>query len=283
MTSFWLYAGLLFAAALAFILGPQLRRPRRRIEANRTHVNVYLYRERLRTLEVQHEAGTLSAEQLAAGRVEAGRELLDDTQDPEHTNSARRRVIVPLIAALSTPPLALALYLHWGALDKLTQARQQSSPAAPSIEKVAMHLEALLAATPDSAEGWSLLGRAYMAQNRMADAAQAFARAATIGGRPADLLGRWAEAQYYAGGRQWSSKLQALTDEALTANPQEATSLRLIGVARFHDGRYAEAAASWERLLATVPERDPSSAVISNDIAHARQLATSRNLKGRAP
>lgn len=283
MTSFWLYAGLLLAAALSFTLVPQLRRPRGRLEANRTRVNVHLYRERLRTLEVQHEAGTLSAVQLEAGRVEAARELLDDTQAAEHSNSARRRVIVPLIAALSTPPLALTLYLHWGALDKLTEARQQGSAAAPGIEKVTTHLETLLATTPDAAEGWALLGRAYMAQNRMAEAAQAFERAATIAGRPAELLSRWAEALYYAGGRQWPAQLQALTDEALAANPQEATSLRLLGTARFHAGHYLEAAASWERLLATLPERDPSHAVISNDIARARQLAASGSLKGRVP
>ncbi len=282
MTSFWLCAGLLLATALAFILAPQLRRPRD-FEANRTRVNVHLYQERLRTLDMQHEAGTLSAAQLEAGRGEAARELLADTQVPEHKNSARRRVIVPLIAALSMPPLVLTMYLHWGAQDKLEEARQQRSVPAPTIEKVTRHLEALLVTKPEAAEGWSLLGRAYMAQNRMAEAAQAFERAATIAGRPADLLGRWAEARYYAGGRQWPSELEALTDEALAANPQEATSLRLVGMARYHAGRYVEAAASWERLLATLPERDPSRAVISKDIARARQLDTSGSQKGRAP
>lgn len=282
MTSFWLCAGLLLATALAFILVPQLR-SRRGFQANRTRVNVELYRERLRMLEVQHEAGTLGTAQLEAGRIEAARELLDDTQVPQPANSARRRVLVPLITLLSMPPLALTLYLQWGALDKLTEARQQGSAAAPNIEKVTKHLESLLAARPDASEGWSLLGRAYVAQNRMAEAAQAFERAATIAGRPADVLGRWAEAQYYAGGRQWTSQLQALTDEALAAHPQEATSLRLLGTARFHVGRYVEAAASWERLLITLPERDPSRAVIANDIAQARQLAASGSLKGRAP
>ena len=278
MTSFWLCAGLLVATALAFILVPQLRRPLD-FEANRASVNVDLYHERLRTLDMQHESGTLSAAQLEAGRGEAARELLDDTQVRAHRNGARRRVIVPLIAALSMPPLALTMYLHWGAQDKLKEARQQRGVAAPNIEKVTRHLEALLITKPEASEGWSLLGRAYMAQNRTAEAAQAFERAATIAGRPADLLGRWAEARYYAGGRKWPSELEALTDEALTANPQEATSLRIVGMARFHAGRYVEAAASWERLLATLPERDPSRAVIAKDIARARQLATSGSQK----
>lgn len=282
MISFWLCAALLLATALAFILVPQLRR-RRGVRANRTRVNVELYRERLRTLEVQHEAGTLGAAQRDAGRVEAARELLDDTQGRQSTNSARRRVLVPLIAALAMPPLSLTMYLHWGAQDKLAEARQQRSAPAPGIEKVTRQLEALLLTKPDAAEGWALLGRAYMAQQRMAEATQAFERAATIADRPADLLGRWAEAQYHAGGRQWTSKLQALSDEALAANPQEPTTLRLVGMARFDAGRYLEAAASWERLLATLPERDASRAVISNDIARARQLASSGKLKPPVP
>jgi cytochrome c-type biogenesis protein CcmH len=283
MTVFWLYAGLLFAAALAFILVPQLRLPRRRIDANRTRQNVGLYRERLREFETQHDVGTLDAVQLEAARVEAARELLDDAQGPEHPAGARLGRAVPLVAALATPLLALVLYLHWGALDQLMLARQDAGHAAQSIEKVTPRLEALLAATPDSSEGWSLLGRAYMAQERMADAARAFERAATLAGRPAELLGHWAEALYFAGARQWTPQLQALTDEALASNPQEATSLKLAGMATFQAGRYAEAAAYWERLAVTLPEGDPGRAAIANDIARARELAKSAAAKGAPP
>jgi cytochrome c-type biogenesis protein CcmH len=273
MTAFWLYAGLLLTTALAFILVPQLRLPRRRVDANRARQNVGLYRERLRELEAQRDAGTLDAVQLEAGRVEAARDLLDDAQDIERAAGAPLSRAVPMIAALSTPLLALVLYLHWGSLDQLMLARQHGGHPAQSIEKITTRLEVLLAATPDSAEGWSLLGRAYTTQKRMADAAHAFERAATLAGRPSELLGRWAQALYFAGNRQWTPQLQALTDEALASNPQEAASLKLLGMAAFQAGRYADATAYWERLADTLPEQDPARGAIAADIAHARELA----------
>jgi cytochrome c-type biogenesis protein CcmH len=283
MTIFWLYAGLLFAAALAFILVPQLRPPRRRIDASRTDLNVGLYRERLRELETQHGAGTLDAMQLEAGRIEAARNLLDDTQGQEHAAGASLGRTIPLVAALSVPLLALVLYLHWGSLDQLMQARQHAGSSIQSIENVTASLEALLVTSPDSAEGWSLLGRAYMKEERMADAARAFERAATLAGRPPALLGRWAQALYFAGDKQWTPQLQALTDEALASNPQEAASLKLAGMAALQAGRYAEAANYWERLAVTLPEEDPKRAAIAGEIAHARELAKASAAKGSPP
>lgn len=54
-------------------------------------------------------------------------------------------------------------------------------------------------------------------------------------------------------------------------------------MATFRAGRYAEAAAYWERLAATLPERDPSRAAIADDIARARQLAKAPAMEGPAP
>ncbi|MBB5460138.1 c-type cytochrome biogenesis protein CcmI [Paraburkholderia sp. Cpub6] len=272
MIVFWLYAGLLFAAALGFVLVPQLGLSRRRVDADRTHMNVVLYRERLHELQEQHHVGALDAAQLDLGRVEAARELLDDTQRAEDAVDFPLGRIIPLAAALSTPLLALALYLHWGSLDQLKLARQRS--VAQNVEKIAMREEAVsLAATSDSADGWSSLGRAYMAQGRMSEAARAYERAAALAGRAPELLGHWAEAEYFADDRKWTAKLQALIDEALASNPRDAVSLKLAGMAAFQAGRYSDAVGYWERLAATLHEGDLSRISIAKDIARARDLA----------
>lgn len=273
MITFWLYAGLLCLVALAFVLVPQFSATPRRVDANRTRLNVGLYRERVYELELQHDADTLDAVQLEAGRVEAARDLLDDAQSLGRSNGASLGRAVPLAAVLSIPLLALVLYLHWGSQDQLMLANQDAGHSAQSIEKITTRLEALIALTPDSAEGWSLLGRAYMAQDRMADAARAFEQAATLAGRPPELLGRWAQALYFAGNQQWTPQLLALTDEALASNPQEVHSLQLVGMVAFQAGHYANAAAYWERLVATLPEQDPTRGAITSDIARARELA----------
>ncbi|OZI72514.1 c-type cytochrome biogenesis protein CcmI [Bordetella genomosp. 2] len=282
MTAFWLYAALLLLAALAFILGPQLRAPRARADADRAGLNVGLYRERVRELEMQHGAGALTAAQLEAARIEAARELLDAAHgSPGRAADAPLGRAVPLAMAVLAPLLGLALYLHWGSLDRVMLARQYAGHPAQGIEEMTARLEASLAAAPDSAEGWFFLGRTYMAQDRMADAARAFERAAALAGRPPELLGHWAQALYFAGDQQWTPQLQALTDEALAGDPQEAASLGLAGMAAFQAERYAEAAAYWERLAAALPEADPSRAAIADGIARARELDQAR--KATAP
>lgn len=66
-----------------------------------------------------------------------------------------------------------------------------SGAGSKEMHTVYARLEALLAETPDSAEGWSLLARAYRKQGREADAARASARASTLAGLPvADNIAR---------------------------------------------------------------------------------------------
>ncbi|MEB2326110.1 MAG: c-type cytochrome biogenesis protein CcmI [Pseudomonas sp.] len=270
MIDFWIAASVLLLAALAFLLLPILRGRKAQAEEDRTALNVALYQERLAELAAQRAAGTLTEEQLEAGRADAARELLDDTEGSDATRSARLGRAVPLLAALLVPLLGYGLYLHWGASDKVELARQFGEQPR-SLEEMTMRLERAVEAQPDSAEGWYFLGRTYMNQERPADAAKAFARVIELAGRQPELLGQWAQAQYFAGNRQWTKELQALTDEALRADPQEVTSLGLLGIAAYEESRFQDAIGFWERLVATLPEEDPSREAIKGGIARARE------------
>ncbi|CAM5236326.1 cytochrome c-type biogenesis protein [Stutzerimonas degradans] len=270
MIDFWIAASVLLLAALAFLLLPILRGRKAQAEEDRTALNVALYQERLAELAAQRAAGTLTEEQLEAGRADAARELLDDTEGSDATRSARLGRAVPLLAALLVPLLGYGLYLHWGASDKVELARQFGEQPR-SLEEMTVRLERAVEAQPDSAEGWYFLGRTYMNQERPADAAKAFARVIELAGRQPELLGQWAQAQYFAGNRQWTKELQALTDEALRADPQEVTSLGLLGIAAYEESRFQDAIGFWERLVATLPEEDPSREAIKGGIARARE------------
>ena len=163
MTDFWLSSGLLLLLALSFLLIPVLRGRRAQQEEDRTALNVALYQERVAELQAQGEEGVLSAEQLARGRDEAARELLDDTENAEPSRSARLGKALPLVAAFLVPLMAVGLYLHFGASDKVELAREFAQ-APQSLEEMTTRLERAVAAQPDSAEGLYFLGRAYMAQ-----------------------------------------------------------------------------------------------------------------------
>ncbi len=270
MTDFWIAASALLLVALAFLLLPILRGRRAQAEEDRTALNVALYEERLAELTAQHAAGTLSDAQLEAGRADAARELLEDTENSNSPKIAKLGRSVPLIAAVLVPLVGYGLYMHWGASDKVQMARQFSEQPR-TVEEMTAHLEQAVKEQPDSAEAWYFLGRTYMNQERPADAAKAFARVVELAGRQPELLGQWAQAQYFAGDRQWSEQLQALTDEALQADPQELTSLGLLGIAAYEEGRYKDAVRFWEQLVAALPENDPSREAIRGGIERARQ------------
>ncbi|PMZ89436.1 MULTISPECIES: c-type cytochrome biogenesis protein CcmI [unclassified Pseudomonas] len=269
MTEFWLSAGLLLLAALAFLLLPILRGHRRQqAEQDRTALNVALYEERVAELAAQQAAGVLDDRQLATGRDEAARELLADTERDEAVRQGRLGKAIPLLAAVLVPVMALGLYLHFGAADKV-ELTQEFASAPQSMTEMTTRLERAVQVQPDSAEGLYFLGRAYMAEQRPADAAKAFERAVALAGRQPELLGQWAQALYFAADKQWSAHLQALTDEALQADPREVTSLGLRGIAAFEGERFQEAIDYWQRLLAQLPEGDASRAALQGGIDRA--------------
>lgn len=269
MTDFWLAAGLLLLVALSFLLIPILRARRSQLEEDRTALNVALYQERVAELRSQLEAGVLASAQLEAGQAEAARELLTDTEGAAPVTPSHLGKALPLLVALAVPVLALGMYLHFGASDKVELTEEFSQPP-KSMEDMTQRLERAVVAQPDSAEGLYFLGRTYMTQNRPADAARLFERAANLAGRQPELLGQWAQALYFAGDKHWTAQIQSLTDEALKADPREATSLGLLGIAAFEGQRWQQAIDYWQRLLALLPASDASRAALQGGIDKAR-------------
>ena len=283
MIDFWLAAGLLLLVSLSFLLIPVLRERRAQREEDRTALNVALYQERVAELQSQQAEGVLDAGQMDSGRAEAARELLADTEGVAAPRVSKLGKPLPLLAAVLVPVLGLGLYLHFGAADKVELTREFAQ-APQSMEEMTQRLERAVAAQPDSAEGLYFLGRTYMAQERPADAAKMFERAANLAGRQPELLGQWAQAQYFADGKKWSAKIQALTDEALKADPKEVTSLGLLGIAAFEGERYQEAIDYWNRLLAQLPPDDNSRAALQGGIKRAAErLEASGGKVAQAP
>ena len=271
MFDLWLYSGLLLLVALAFLLIPVLRGGREHAVEDRTALNVVLYQERVAELTAQQAAGALSAQQLEAGKIEAGRELLADTQGRSTPPTANLGRAIPLMAALAVPALGLLLYLNWGGSAQVELARAYES-APRTLDEMVVRLEQTVQVQPDAGEAWYFLGRAYMGKQRYSDAVKAFEKSAELADRPAEVLGQLAQARFFAGDRQWTAEIQNLTDEALKTDPQEGTSLGLLGIGAFEAGRYAEAIAYWQRLTAALSADDAARAPIESGIERAKAL-----------
>jgi len=277
MTAFWFAAAALLLVAFAFLLIPLLRGRRAQAEEDRTALNVALYQERVAELDAQHAAGALDAAQRDAGRGEAARELLADAEQAEGVQRKLGRWL-PLAMALLMPVLGLGLYLHWGASDAL-KLREQLAVAPKNMDEVVERLEETVRLQPDQAEAWYFLGRTYMAQQRPKEAAPAFARAVELAGRQPELLGQWAQALYFAEGQKFTAQVRSLSEEALRLDPQEVTTLGLLGIAAFEEQRFADAMGYWQRLLAVLEPNDPSREAIEGGIARAREQLVARGEK----
>ncbi|SPD83172.1 c-type cytochrome biogenesis protein CcmI [Pseudomonas syringae] len=276
MTDFWIATVLLLLVALGFLLIPVLRGHRAQREEDRTALNVALYQERLSELQVQQEQGVLSVTQLQGARAEAARKLLADTEGAEPARTSRLGKPSLVLAAVLVPVLGLAGYLQLGASDRVELSREFARPPT-SLADLTQRLERSVQAQPDSAENLYFLARSYMAQNRPGDAAQMFERSVALAGRSPELLGQWAQALYFASDKHFTAQVQALTDEALQADPNEVTSLGLLGIAAFETQRYQAAVDYWTRLLAALPAQDASRSALEGGIARARE-----NLAGQA-
>ncbi|GFZ64994.1 c-type cytochrome biogenesis protein CcmI [Pseudomonas amygdali pv. eriobotryae] len=276
MTDFWIATGLLLLVALGFLLIPVLRGHRAQREEDRTALNVALYQERLSELQVQQEQGVLSVTQLQGARAEAARKLLADTEGAEPARTSRLGKPSLVLAAVLVPVLGLAGYLQLGASDRVELSREFARPPT-SLADLTQRLERSVQAQPDSAENLYFLARSYMAQNRPGDAAQMFERSVALAGRSPELLGQWAQALYFSSDKHFTAQVQALTDEALQADPNEVTSLGLLGIAAFETQRYQAAVDYWTRLLAALPAQDASRSALEGGIARARE-----NLAGQA-
>lgn len=268
MIDFWMAAGLLLLVALSFLLIPVVRGRRAQTEEDRTALNVALYQERIAELQAQQEEGVLSAAQMDGGRAEAARELLADTEGVGAERVSRLGKPLPLLAAILVPVLALGLYLHFGASDKVELTREFSQPPG-SLAQMTERLERAVKAQPDSAESAYFLARTYMAQDRPADAARMFERAAKLAGRQPQLLGQWAQALYFAGNKTWTPQIQGIAEEALKLDPREVTSLGLMGINAFESQQFDQAVSYWTRLLAVLPPDDPSRGALEGGIKRA--------------
>lgn len=168
-------------------------------------------------------------------------------------------VLRPLWTARPSHALALsaAILLTGGLLYRTIGTPAALDPAAlrapATLDDAVLRLEAQLARDPAQAEGWRLLGRGYLEQQRAAQARDAYARAVKLSPADADLLVEAATTRATTDpGRRFDGAAVALLQRALQVEPRHQRARWFLGIAQRQAGRHAEAAGTWEPLLTTV-------------------------------
>lgn len=289
ITNFWLISVVLCLAAAGFVLIPLFRhRPTEDGQADRSLLNVELYRERLAELENNQLEGEITAEQFASLKLELEHNLLSETEmrdegTPETAygnamSGAQSRKIPKLVltAALLVPLFAVTAYsdfgLSWGAINDLELASQfkTTSPhdndgMRGSILRLAKRLEN----QPENHDGWFLLGQSYMNLGEFEKSAGAYQHLLEKFPEDAGLSGYYAEALFLADDRKMTARVSKAIDAAYSLNPQNVAMLEIKAMNAFRAGELGVAVTLFEKALATGVEGERAG-LIQQAIARLR-------------
>lgn len=284
MTGFWTLAGLLVAAAAAWV-ALALQRPPRERGTERSAMNVVFYRDKLAELERDLARGALGRAQFDGARQDLQRTLLRDVEPLGDSSPRPPNRVVSAVVALLVAVTAIGLYLfdapppgalaaRAGGHPPVDPAPDAAGPAVASVAEMAARLAARLEREPNDGPGWLLLGRSYEHLGRMEEARSAYRRAADLGQAVPALPAKPTPAA--SGPHDQDTAIAALRAR-LADQPRDADGWRLLGRSLQARGRYGEAADASAEATAVEPQH----AGILADFADALAAVQGRRLAGR--
>ena len=140
-----------------------------------------------------------------------------------------------------------------------------------AIRSMVEGLAARLADAPQDRAGWLRLANAWKVLGENANAADAYARADTLGPVDARILADWAEAhvRQLAPGAVPSPQAVAVLERLEKAEPRNALALFYLGVAAEAAGNKPAALQRWKTLLALLPADAPIRGMLEERIKAA--------------
>jgi cytochrome c-type biogenesis protein CcmH len=278
MTTTWTFGGLAVAMILIVwgVWWLAMRNARGTPPGPQTllQANAGVYQDQLQELQLEHQAGHLSAADFAAAQVDLETRLLQDVDGLKPAAAPLApQWLRPTAWALAAflPILALGLYMVLGqpqALDPMviSEGAPQEHLTPQKIEKMASELRARLKQNPDQVEDWIMLARVERAQDHFDAAAQALATALKLSDDPDLAIER---AEILATGHQgdFQGEPWQIIQSVLKTNPNHLGALLLAGSASYAEARYPQALSFWQKASAQVPadspDRQPLDAALS--------------------
>jgi len=290
---FWVICAFLIVIALAFVLPPAMQpsqETKTKADDERREANIAVYRDQLSELEADLRNGIIAEDQYAQDRDEIERRLLEDTAGVSKKKPAATPVNgrnTAYLLGLGIPFIAVIFYLKVGEPKLIEDPGAVSSPPAAaasgpmerSQEQIEANVEKLakkLESNPNDAEGWLMLARSYSSMEKFGEAAGAYAKAAELTPKNADLWAEYAFATAMASGKSLQGKPLELINHALQIEPENAKALQLAGTAAFEVKDYKKAIDYWQRVLKKVPPESDVGKAITDRINEAKTLAGSK-------
>ena len=173
-----------------------------------------------------------------------------------------------LACVLALGATVFALY-HMVGTPQAIGLAALAPPATPqTMQEAVTRLEAELVRDPAQPEGWRLLGKSYAMLDRLPEARDAYARAAKLLPDDPDVLVETAQARLFADPqRMLDAQSVAMLQHALELQPQHQRARWLLGVWHRQNNRAADAASTWEPLLAQVDAKTAATLRVQVDAA----------------
>jgi len=293
MLTFWIIAALMILLALWFILPALLQKSNEDEEVEGREANVLVYRDQNRELDADLKHGLIGEAQYQQEKAELERRLLEDVAaNPDPSSGAKRGNTFAYSVALFVPVGAIVFYLFVGNPNGLNPATAPATMPATSSEQpgpmsqgsmsqqqIAANIDKLadrLKQNPNDAQGWTMLARSYLMQERFSDAASAYEKLTTLNANDADAWADYAEALALANGQSLAGKPTEAINRALQINPKHQKALDLSGSAAYQAGDYNKAIEQWQKLLKLLPPGSDELKTITDQISKTRELAASK-------
>ncbi len=255
----WFVFALMTAAAVFAVLWPLGQRK----AVGRAGGESAVYRDQLNEIARDRDSGLIGPAEAEAARIEISRRLLaadDAEQGLERPANLRLRRIVAVAALIGLPLLGTGLYLRLGTpmLPDFPLAERTRAPASTdSLDKLVAQVQAHLEKNPADGRGWDVLAPVLARLGRDQEAAAAFRNAITHNGETAARRASLGESLVAVAGGVVTAEAKSEFERAVALDAGDARAHYFLGLAAEQDGRTADAASIWRKLLADAPANAP--------------------------
>lgn len=187
---------------------------------------------------------------------------------------------------LSLPLFALLIYFLLGSSQQLQQfwrwkhqevQVQQQMAQIKNPQQIIERMREHLRQSPNSTEGWYLLGKLYLDQRQYSFAEHALTRAQQLAPQSGEILVELAKANFFNHGQHLTPTLEKSLTNVLESLPEPVDALNLLAVNAYRRKDYPQAVVFWQRALALVPPDSPDSRALLNMISQAQQQEGDKN------
>jgi cytochrome c-type biogenesis protein CcmH len=273
---------------------------------------VVVYRDQILEVERDLATGLIDPSQASSATHEIKLRMLAADRAPEEARSSRSvspnfaivavtgfvvlgSVILYAIQGRpdlpSAIPAARALPQAVAAPSPDVQNSEVKSPSSAStglatVDEMISRLASRLASKPDDPEGWRMLGWSYFHTDRYPDAAEAYAKAASLRPSVAAFQSSYGEALFRASNETVTPEARAAFDKALKLDPKEPRARFFIGLSQEQAGNKSAALEAWIALLKDAAPGDewvPDLKTRLSNLAKETGTALDPNLSSELP